>query len=215
MSQYFDIGDETLWNPSDGAAQLFLRQVAVFEAELGLPSGLGRMENDECQVDPVAFGVFTNSLLARHRRTGHSVLLALSEGFVATVLVLAGRAGVPVDWAGLEAVPDGPLGTSRSRHVRGCPDRPRAGRGRRSCGRGRRSWAGACPADRPRPRPGAAPPAGHPEQAVRCASCHSHTGQSVMPRYDSGYSVGSWHSTHSAYGGPSALGGFVASTIVQ
>ncbi|MFF9152847.1 DUF6086 family protein [Streptomyces sp. NPDC014846] len=108
MSQYFDIGDETLWNPSDGAARLFLRQVAVFEAELGLPSGLGPMRNDECQVDPVAFGVFTDTLLARHRRTGHSVLLALSEGFVATVLVLAGRAGVPVDWAGLEAVPDGP-----------------------------------------------------------------------------------------------------------
>ncbi|WP_432170359.1 DUF6086 family protein [Streptomyces sp. 1222.5] len=109
MSQYFDIGDETLWNPSDGAARLFLRQVVVFEAELGLPSGLGPMENDECQVDPVAFGVFTHALLARHRRTGHSVLLALSEGFVATVLVLAGRVGVPVDWARLEAVPDGPL----------------------------------------------------------------------------------------------------------
>jgi hypothetical protein len=60
-----------------------------------------------------------------------------------------------------------------------------------------------------------APPAGQPEQAVRCASCHSHTGQSVMPLCDSGYSVGSRHSTHSAYGGPSASGGRVASMIVR
>lgn len=54
-------------------------------------------------------------------------------------------------------------------------------------------------------------PLGQPEQAVRWASCHSHTGHMVIPLYDSGYSVGFRHSTHSAYGGPSALGGRVAS----
>jgi len=43
--------------------------------------------------------------------------------------------------------------------------------------------------------------AAHPEQAVRCASCHSQTGHSVIPLYDSRYSVGSRHSTHSAYTG--------------
>lgn len=55
----------------------------------------------------------------------------------------------------------------------------------------------------------------HPEQAVRWASCHSHTGHRVIPLYDCGYSVGSRQSTHSAYGGPSARGGFVASRMVQ
>jgi hypothetical protein len=43
MSQYFDMGEETLWNPSNGASRLFQRQVAVFESELGLPSGIGPM----------------------------------------------------------------------------------------------------------------------------------------------------------------------------
>jgi hypothetical protein len=42
MSMYFDIGDETLWNPSNGAGRLFLWQVEVFEAELGLPPGTGQ-----------------------------------------------------------------------------------------------------------------------------------------------------------------------------
>lgn len=98
MSQYFDMGDETLWNPSNGASRLFLRQTAVFEAELGLPSGIGPMRADACQIDPAVFGTFVNTLLARHRGTGHAVIAALTEGFVATVLVLAERARVEVDW---------------------------------------------------------------------------------------------------------------------
>ncbi|QTE01647.1 DUF6086 family protein [Streptomyces cyanogenus] len=109
MSQYFDMGDETLWNPSNGASRLFQRQVEVFEAELELPSGIGPMRNDECQIDPAVFGAFVHALLARHRRTGHTVVLALSEGFVGTVVALAERAGIDIDWGRLEAFPDGPL----------------------------------------------------------------------------------------------------------
>lgn len=41
-----------------------------------------------------------DALPTRHRRTGHAIMLALSEGFVATVLVLAERAG-------MSAPPDG------------------------------------------------------------------------------------------------------------
>ncbi|MFE9565689.1 DUF6086 family protein [Streptomyces sp. NPDC006487] len=98
MSQYYDLGDETLWNPSNGAARLFHRQVALFEAELGVPSGIGPMENDECQIDPAALGPFAEALITRHGLTGHAVIRALSEGFVAAVLVLAERAGARVKW---------------------------------------------------------------------------------------------------------------------
>ncbi|MFI6359020.1 DUF6086 family protein [Streptomyces sp. NPDC050743] len=109
MSQYFDIGDETLWNPSNGASRLFRRQVSVFEAELELSSGIGPMENDECQIDPAIFEFFVNALLAQHRRTSHAIVLALCEGFTATVLVLAERAGIRVDWAQFGPAPDGAL----------------------------------------------------------------------------------------------------------
>ncbi|MET9464387.1 DUF6086 family protein [Streptomyces sp. NPDC006544] len=98
MSQYYDVGDETVWNPSNGAARLFHAQLGVFEAELGVPSGIGPLENDECRIDPAALGVFTGALLARHGSTGHAVVIALSQGFVATVLVLAERAGAHVRW---------------------------------------------------------------------------------------------------------------------
>ncbi|MFF7892641.1 DUF6086 family protein [Streptomyces sp. NPDC007907] len=108
MGQYFQMGDETLWNPSNGASRMFQRQVAVFESELGLPSGIGPMENDECEIDPITFATFVHALLAQHRRTSHAVVLALSEGFTATVLVLAERAEITTDWAQLGTTPEGP-----------------------------------------------------------------------------------------------------------
>jgi hypothetical protein len=109
MSQYFDMGNETLWNPSNGVSRLFLRQVRLFEVELGIPSGIGPMVNDECQLDPAEFEVFVNALLERHRSTRHPVMLALFEGFTTTVLALADRAGITVDCAGPSAAPDSPV----------------------------------------------------------------------------------------------------------
>ncbi|WP_405646462.1 DUF6086 family protein [Streptomyces sp. NBC_00019] len=68
------------------------------------------MENDECKIDPAVFGAFVDALLERHDRTRHAVVDALSEGFVATVLVLAGRARIevrrPAVGPGLEGMSD-------------------------------------------------------------------------------------------------------------
>ncbi|MFE9022997.1 DUF6086 family protein [Streptomyces sp. NPDC007808] len=104
MSMYFDVGDETLWNPSSGAGRLFLRQVEVFEAELGLASGIGRGKEggdpDTLEVDPAVYATFVRKLVAWHCRTGHSVILALSEGFVAAAVTLARRAGIDVEMPG-------------------------------------------------------------------------------------------------------------------
>ncbi|WP_405407136.1 DUF6086 family protein [Streptomyces decoyicus] len=98
MSQYYDMGDQTLWNPSNGASRLFMSQVNIYEAEVGLPSGIGPMKADEYQIDPTVFKAFVDALLAWHRRTSHAVMTLLSEGFVATVLVLAERARIEVNW---------------------------------------------------------------------------------------------------------------------
>ena len=64
MSQYYEVGGLTLWNPSSGASRLFLRQVALFEEEVGLPSGIGPMEADETEVSPALFGAFVSALMA-------------------------------------------------------------------------------------------------------------------------------------------------------
>ncbi|MFE7779466.1 DUF6086 family protein [Streptomyces nigrescens] len=91
---------------------------------MGLPSGIGPMKADECQIAPVPFKAFVDALLAWHRRTSHTVMAALAEGFVATVLVLAERAGIEVNWqpAGYRSRP------ARSPHARTCGDGRGAGR---------------------------------------------------------------------------------------
>ena len=96
MSQYYGLGEVTLWNPSNGASRLFLRQAALFEEEMGRSSGIGPMRDDEAQISLEVFEAFVHELLAWRRRTHHAVVSALSDGFLATVLVLADRAGIVV-----------------------------------------------------------------------------------------------------------------------
>jgi hypothetical protein len=99
VSQYYRLGHMTLWNPSMGASRLFLRHVGLLEAELGLPSGIGPMEADEAQVSPEPLETFVAALLEWRGRTNHAVITALSDGFIATLLVLAERAGVVARWS--------------------------------------------------------------------------------------------------------------------
>ena len=119
MSQYYKVGDQTLWNPSNGASLLFMSHVTVYRAEVGLPSGIGPMEADECQIDPIAFAAFVDALLAWHSKTRQAIMVALSEGFVATVLALAEKANIEVDWQAAEHAESGYLKTASDPHAKG------------------------------------------------------------------------------------------------
>jgi hypothetical protein len=79
-----------------------MSQVTVYQAEAGLPSGISPREAGECQIDPIAFAVFVDALLAGHSTTRHGVMAALSEGFVAMVLALAEKANIKVNWRAAE-----------------------------------------------------------------------------------------------------------------
>ncbi|MFF0139460.1 DUF6086 family protein [Streptomyces sp. NPDC005227] len=122
MSMYFDVGDVTLWNPSNGAGCLFLRQIEVFEAEIGLPSGIGqgrhRGDPDTREIDPVVFVPFVNGLVNWHCSSEHFVMRSLSEGFVATTVALARRAGIDVRIPESEVAPS-PSGVRRDVQVPG------------------------------------------------------------------------------------------------
>ncbi|WP_406674055.1 DUF6086 family protein [Nonomuraea sp. N2-4H] len=41
VSQYYRVGDDVLWNPSNGVSALFLRTAEALAPETGLPTGLG------------------------------------------------------------------------------------------------------------------------------------------------------------------------------
>ncbi|MEU7835871.1 DUF6086 family protein [Nonomuraea sp. NPDC049129] len=93
MSQYFQVGDQVLWNPSNGVAGLFMRLAEAFALETGLPTGLGPMESDECEVDLATFAAFVGALIERFERSNHAILHSIMEGFIATALVLVERGG--------------------------------------------------------------------------------------------------------------------------
>jgi hypothetical protein len=106
MSQYYMLGRQDLWNPATGVSTLFRRQLEVFEADLGLPSGIGPMESDESQVDPVALAAFAGKLVADLGGYQHPVRRVMVEGFAAVVVVLAQRAGIALDLTGAPALRD-------------------------------------------------------------------------------------------------------------
>ncbi|MEU8678646.1 DUF6086 family protein [Streptomyces sp. NPDC048560] len=102
MSQYYKLGDRTLWNPPNGASRLFMSHVTVYQTQVGLPSGISPTDADECQIDPIAFAAFVDALLAWHSETRNAIMTTMSEGFVATVLTLAEKANIEVNWQAAE-----------------------------------------------------------------------------------------------------------------
>jgi hypothetical protein len=93
MSQYFQVDDRVLWNPSSGVSRLFMRTAEALAPEAGLPTGLGPMVDDECEIDLTAFTAFVSALVQRCERSNHPILRSLMEGFIATALVLVQRGG--------------------------------------------------------------------------------------------------------------------------
>lgn len=93
MSQYFQVGERVLWNPSTGVSQVFVRAADSLSQLVDLPSGLGPMVADECELDIEAFSLFIDRLACRYARTTHVILRSLMEGFVATGMVLVERGG--------------------------------------------------------------------------------------------------------------------------
>ncbi|GAA2818536.1 DUF6086 family protein [Crossiella cryophila] len=93
MSQYFKHAGRTLWNPANGVAALFLASAQAASTAVDLPTGLGAMVADECEIDLPVFAALTDAVVRRCRESGHPVLRALLEGFAATAVVLVERAG--------------------------------------------------------------------------------------------------------------------------
>jgi hypothetical protein len=93
VSQYFQVGDQVLWNPSNVVAELFVRTAEALAPTAGVSTGIGPMEADEYQIDMAAFDAFVDALVRRYVASRHPILNSMLEGFIATALVLVQRAG--------------------------------------------------------------------------------------------------------------------------
>lgn len=93
VSQYFRVGRQVLWNPSNGVAELFARTAQALAPTAGIPTGTSEMYADEYEIDPDSLAAFLNALVSRYLASHHPVFRALLEGFLATAMVLVERAG--------------------------------------------------------------------------------------------------------------------------
>ncbi|WP_243709371.1 DUF6086 family protein [Micromonospora sp. 15K316] len=94
MSQYFQVGELVLWNPSHTVAQLFARMTEAMVPVAGCPSGVGPdIGRDEYEVDPDIFAAFVDALTMRYLSTNHPILTAMLEGYLPAALVMVRRSG--------------------------------------------------------------------------------------------------------------------------
>lgn len=129
MSQNFWVGDQRVWNPSNGVGLLFLRSAEALAPIVGLPTGISPADNianaDEWAIGMPVFAVFVDALVDRYQRSTHVILRSLMEGFIATALVLVQRGGGDIPSLGRSPGPDV---TDVSVTEHGLGHRPPAGR---------------------------------------------------------------------------------------
>ncbi|MDK1473075.1 DUF6086 family protein [Streptomyces sp. 549] len=94
MSCYFQTHRDIVWNPSNSVARLFVQQVHQQSERLGVPSGLGPLAEDECEIHVETFASFVDASVRDFNNTNNAVKKALMRGVTLTCLVLAERAGL-------------------------------------------------------------------------------------------------------------------------
>jgi hypothetical protein len=94
MSQYFSVGDETIWNsPGVVDGTLFAAMAEVLADRLKVPSGLSGMIDDDCEIDVPAFEIFVGALLERDYGAGGWFWRHVVPGYILTAWTLLERAG--------------------------------------------------------------------------------------------------------------------------
>ncbi|KAB2349712.1 hypothetical protein F8566_13255 [Actinomadura rudentiformis] len=76
-----------------GVSHLFVRAAESFALHVDLPSGLGPMQADECEINMETFTLFIDALIREYARSNHVILRSLMEGFLATGMALVERGG--------------------------------------------------------------------------------------------------------------------------
>jgi hypothetical protein len=108
VSQYFQVGDLILWNPSRCVAELFVQTGEAVANLVDMTSGIGPMNADEYEIDMDAFVSFVDVVVERYMSSNHAVLRSLLEGFLVAAIVLVGRAGRVVSALHTHAAPEDP-----------------------------------------------------------------------------------------------------------
>jgi hypothetical protein len=102
VSYVFDVGDETVWNPSLRTGRLFVGLTRYLAELTSRPTGLNAVANDMYEIEVKPFRILVNAVYEDFRSTDHLVYRGQLRGWLLTSLVLLDRAGGPLPALGDE-----------------------------------------------------------------------------------------------------------------
>jgi hypothetical protein len=91
MSCLFKTDGKVLWNPSNTVARLFKGQAEAAAVAFDVPSGIGAIIEDECEIELQAFERFLTELVKQYADATHPILRSLTSGLIAISSVLVER----------------------------------------------------------------------------------------------------------------------------
>jgi hypothetical protein len=94
VSCFFEVDEETVWNPSTASGRLFVGCARAMEEFCGADSGVSDIVDDESTVDADVFREFYGRLATLVGGTKNVVVHALTGEFLVMCAVLLERAGV-------------------------------------------------------------------------------------------------------------------------
>ncbi|CCB74094.1 MULTISPECIES: DUF6086 family protein [Streptomycetaceae] len=92
MSYYFEVGDETVWNPASRVGELYVGMLEAAAAVLKVPSGL-TPGADESYIDMPVFEVLVQKMLAYRIEVGHPAMSIMLDGILPLSIMLVEKGG--------------------------------------------------------------------------------------------------------------------------
>ena len=90
MSIIFQVNGNSIWNPSNLNANLFLSFTRSVESYLQVQSGFSDIQSDEISIDTLKLRKF----ITKYQNQEHQVFLNLTEGYFGVLCVICHRVGI-------------------------------------------------------------------------------------------------------------------------
>jgi hypothetical protein len=103
MSQYYQVGDQVLWNPGQRTSLLYIAMAEMLAEQVKVPTGITYDFRDQYFLDVPRYVDFVDAVFRWATVTENPVFRAMVDGFLAASLVVVDRAGTAIPSIG-----DGP-----------------------------------------------------------------------------------------------------------
>ncbi|GAA0374713.1 DUF6086 family protein [Streptomyces blastmyceticus] len=93
MSYMFELGDETIWSPTNRVGQLYIGMLRATADVLEQPTGLDAVSEDLYDIDLSAFSSLVRRMLSVRTESVHPYMWRLLDGVLPICVAMVERAG--------------------------------------------------------------------------------------------------------------------------